>query len=340
MEGKRLILLGRPSPAEAARWANLHPDTTINEVSDFEALRSAIARALASLEVQSSFRFHLPSAPMPNPTAKPGLSPRPSSVRPARGAESAGGTKAGDGVSLLYVDDHAVLVEGHKAQFAVDNRGEGRVRCVGRLPEASCLHEEVARPKPDMVLLDIEMPVPDAFETADRLHHMHPGVRIIILSAHIRDGYIAAAAKRLASGYFVKFDDLNAIVAGLREVARNTTGTFVMGPKVKDHCRPAAPACVSASTAFPSSGSRDRFTVGTGGKRGGGGRRRRLPPRMELSPRRASTRSASVRSKSSALSARASLARRSRRNSSAPPRPSTVTRSASSRNSASPPAPT
>jgi len=49
VEGKRLILLARPSPAEAARWANFHPDTIINEVSDFEALRAAVARALASL---------------------------------------------------------------------------------------------------------------------------------------------------------------------------------------------------------------------------------------------------------------------------------------------------
>jgi len=204
---------------------------------------------------------------MPKPTAKPGLSPHPASGKPARGSESAEGATAGDGVSVLCVDDHAVLVEGLKAQFALDNRG-GQVRCVGRLPDASRLLEEVARLKPDVVLLDIEMPGPDAFETADRLHHMHPGVRIIILSAHIRDGYIAAAAKCGASGYFAKSDDLNAIVAGLREVARNTTGTFVMGPKVKDHCRPAAPACISASTAFPSSGSRDRFTVGTSGKRG------------------------------------------------------------------------
>ncbi len=207
---------------------------------------------------------------MPKPAAKPGLSPRPASVKPARGVESAGGATAGDGVSVLCVDDHAVLVEGLKAQFALDNR----VTCVGQLPDASRLLEEVARLKPDVVLLDIEMPGPDAFETADRLHHMHPGVRIIILSAHIRDGYIAAAAKCGASGYFAKSDDLEAIVAGVREVARNAAGTFVMGPKVKDHCRPPS---VAASTAFPSSGSRDRFTVGTSGKRGGRGTEAKAP---------------------------------------------------------------
>lgn len=47
--GRRcLILLGRPLPADAARWATLHPDTIIHEVSDFEALRAAVARTLTS----------------------------------------------------------------------------------------------------------------------------------------------------------------------------------------------------------------------------------------------------------------------------------------------------
>jgi two-component SAPR family response regulator len=32
------------------------------------------------------------------------------------------------------------------------------------------------------------MPGPDVFEVADRLHHLHPEVRFVFLSAHIRDG--------------------------------------------------------------------------------------------------------------------------------------------------------
>jgi len=53
-------------------------------------------------------------------------------------------------------------------------------------------------------------------------------------------------------------------VSGLREVTRSTTGTFVMGPKVKDHCRPASVAVLPPQ---PSTGTGDRFTVGTSGKR-------------------------------------------------------------------------
>lgn len=141
----------------------------------------------------------------------------------------------GSGIRVMCVDDHAVLIEGLKARFSLDQS----IRCIAALPSAERLLEEVGRLKPGVVLLDIEMPGPDAFETADRLRHMHPQTRVIILSAHIRDGYIDAAFKCGAWGYFAKSDDLAAIVAGIREVARGREGTFVLGPKVKARCKPA-----------------------------------------------------------------------------------------------------
>jgi len=136
---------------------------------------------------------------------------------------------------VLCVDDHAVLVEGLKAQFAID----GQVQCVGYLSNAANLLEEASRLNPDVVLLDIEMPGPDVFEMADRLHHQHPRMRFMFLSAHVRDGYLAAAYKCGASGYFAKGDNLEDIVAGVKEVARSDEGVFLMGPKVKERCQPA-----------------------------------------------------------------------------------------------------
>lgn len=142
------------------------------------------------------------------------------------------------GIRVLCVDDHAVLVEGLVRQFAI----EDRIRVVGRLGSAEKLLDEATRLRPDVVMLDIEMPGPDIFEMADRLRHMHPKMRFVFLSAHIRDGYLAAAYKCGAWGYFAKGDDLTAIVAGILEVARNAAGTFVMGPKVSERCRPAKAA--------------------------------------------------------------------------------------------------
>jgi DNA-binding NarL/FixJ family response regulator len=137
-------------------------------------------------------------------------------------------------IRLLCVDDHPVLVEGLKAQFAVD----GGIQVIGRLPTAERLLKEVERLRPDAVMLDIEMPGPDAFEVADRLRQVHPNVRVMVLSAHIRDTFISASFKAGVAAYFAKSDELDDIVAGIRAVAGSRRGAFVLGPKVRERCRP------------------------------------------------------------------------------------------------------
>lgn len=167
-----------------------------------------------------------PPAKTVKESSKPGPGKAASKSRPALR------TPSGPGVRVLCVDDHAVLVEGLKAQFAI----EGRIQVVGRLASAEKLLDEVARLSPDIVMLDIEMPGPDVFEVADRLRQVHPALRFVFLSAHIRDGYLAAAYKCGAWGYFAKGDELEDIVAGILELARSTGGTFVMSPKVRERC--------------------------------------------------------------------------------------------------------
>jgi len=157
------------------------------------------------------------------------------------------------GIRVLCVDDHAVLIEGLRAQFAIDDR----IRIIGTLESAENLVEEAERLKPDVILLDIEMPGPDVFEMADRLRHMNSRVRFIFLSAHIRDGYLAAAYKCGAWGYFAKGDNLEDIVNGVIEVARSRDGTFVMGPKVRARCHPASSSKGSTANALSASARDD-----------------------------------------------------------------------------------
>ena len=148
-------------------------------------------------------------------------------------------------VRVLCVDDHVVLLEGLKAQFAVD----GQIRCVASLGSAEELIDAVATHRPDVVVLDIELPGPDVFEVADRLHHLHPEVRFVFLSAHIRDGFLSSAFRSGGSGYFAKGDDLEEILEGIKRVARCAEGTFVMGSKVRARCQ--APKSRAGRSAAP-----------------------------------------------------------------------------------------
>jgi DNA-binding NarL/FixJ family response regulator len=137
-------------------------------------------------------------------------------------------------IRVLCVDDHVLLIEGLKARFSVD----GGIAVVGQLETAAKLVEEVERLHPDVVILDIEMPEPDAFEMTDRLKRKHPEVKVFVLSAHIRDAYISASFRSGVCAYFSKSDELNDIVQGIYQVARGKAESFLLGPKVKERCRP------------------------------------------------------------------------------------------------------
>jgi DNA-binding NarL/FixJ family response regulator len=173
-------------------------------------------------------------------------------AQPRRGVEEV----APHAIRVLCVDDHAVLVEGLRAQFAID----GGIEVVGRLATATRLVDEVNRLRPAAVLLDIEMPGPDAFEMADRLKQAHPEVRVIVLSAHIRDGYISASFAAGACAYFAKSDELDDIVKGIHDVMRTKPGAFLLGPKVRERCRPIAPIAAGRRAVLPL-GAKDDLSI-------------------------------------------------------------------------------
>lgn len=134
-------------------------------------------------------------------------------------------------IRILCVDDHDLLVNGLRARFEL----ERDLALVGHLTSAERLLTVVREERPDVILLDIEMPGPDPFEAADAVRLQCPDARVVFLSAHIRDHYISSAVRAGAWGYFSKGDETDAIVEGVRTVAR---GRFAFGPKVQERCRP------------------------------------------------------------------------------------------------------
>jgi len=132
---------------------------------------------------------------------------------------------------ILCVDDHTFLIDGLEARFDLEDDME----IVGRLGQADRLIATVDALKPDIVLLDIEMPGADSFETADELRRLHPDVRTVFLSAYVRDHYITSAMRVGAWGYFSKGEPSGVIIDGIRRVAR---GEFAFSPKVAERCKP------------------------------------------------------------------------------------------------------
>jgi DNA-binding NarL/FixJ family response regulator len=115
---------------------------------------------------------------------------------------------------------------------------EGLVVLLGLLPDidvvgAAANGEEalelVAGQRPDVILLDLHMPVLDGIETSRRLTAEHPEVAVVILTTYADDASILAALQAGARSYLTKDADRADIAQALRGAA---TGLAVLDPAV------------------------------------------------------------------------------------------------------------
>jgi len=85
--------------------------------------------------------------------------------------------------------------------------------------EAADAAESVARAnqlRPDIVLMDVHMPVMDGVEATGRLKESQPGVKILILSTYDEDEYVRKALSLGASGYLLKDISPTELIASIR----------------------------------------------------------------------------------------------------------------------------
>ncbi|MGD9693224.1 MAG: response regulator [Phycisphaerales bacterium] len=147
-------------------------------------------------------------------------------------SRSARAESAARSIRILCVDDHAVVAKGLRAAFET----EGDLEIVAWRPSADGLLEAVDEHRPDVVIIDVDMPGPVAFDAIEELGRLRPapeGPRCLVLSAFTRDTYIDAAISAGAWGYLSKNDELEAIFEGVRRAHR---GEFAFSPAALERC--------------------------------------------------------------------------------------------------------
>jgi two-component system, NarL family, response regulator LiaR len=105
-----------------------------------------------------------------------------------------------DKVRLLLVDDHAMVREGIKMYLGFDKALE----VVGEASNGEEALEAAARLLPDVVLMDLIMPVMDGISAILQLKKTHPGVEIIALTSVLEDEKVVGAVQAGATGYLLK----------------------------------------------------------------------------------------------------------------------------------------
>ena len=127
-------------------------------------------------------------------------------------------------VRVLLVDDHPVVRDGLRAVlegagFVVAGEAEDGRRALAVYPSA----------RPDVVLMDLRMPVMDGVTATTRLRELDPAARVLVLTTYDRDGDIARAMQAGAAGYLLKDAPREELHRAVRAAAR---GEVVLAPAV------------------------------------------------------------------------------------------------------------
>lgn len=122
-------------------------------------------------------------------------------------------------VRVLAVDDHAIILQGLKLLFA--QRPE--LELVGEASngeEALAVFDDVS---PDVVIMDMAMPVMDGVEATVNMLKRHPGVKVIVLSMHAEPYYIKLAREAGALGYVLKETAFEVLADAIQKVVNGGT---------------------------------------------------------------------------------------------------------------------
>lgn len=128
-------------------------------------------------------------------------------------------------IRVVLVDDHAVLRSGLAALLG----GAGDIDVVGQASDGAEAVEVVRLQRPDVVVMDLQMPGIDGVEATRRLLAEDLGCEVVVLTSFSDSARIVAALDAGAVGYLLKDAEPEDLISGVRAVSR---GESPLHPRV------------------------------------------------------------------------------------------------------------
>ena len=128
-------------------------------------------------------------------------------------------------IRVLVTDDHAIVRDGICALLALT----GDIEAVGMATNGREALEMVTKLSPDIVLMDIVMPLMDGLEATRRIRKEFPGIKVIVLTQYEDREYVLPVIEAGASGFISKASASSELTSAIRSVYR---GDSFLSPSI------------------------------------------------------------------------------------------------------------
>lgn len=122
-------------------------------------------------------------------------------------------------IRALLVDDHMLVLDGLQARLEL----ETNIDVVGTASNGLEALQKSAELKPDLVLMDVSMPILNGLEATKRFKAEQPCVKILMLSMHNDKEYILSLIQSGANGYVLKDVSSDELVQAINTVHQGGT---------------------------------------------------------------------------------------------------------------------
>lgn len=117
-------------------------------------------------------------------------------------------------ITILIVDDHALLRQGIKKVLDL----ESDLSVIGEAGDGDEAIKMALQLKPDIVLLDVNMPKKNGLEVTKELRQLAPHIKIVLLTIHDDENYVIEVIKAGATGYLLKDIEPGMLIKAIRSV--------------------------------------------------------------------------------------------------------------------------
>jgi DNA-binding NarL/FixJ family response regulator len=131
-------------------------------------------------------------------------------------------------IRVMIVDDQELFASG--IDIILKGYGAEDIAVVDISTNGAEAVRKVAKAAPDVILMDVRMPVMDGVEATRIIHEKHPGIKILILTTFDDDQYVYNALNNGAIGYVLKNVNPEELVSAIKTVyAGNLTVSSAIG---------------------------------------------------------------------------------------------------------------